>query len=410
MKRIIVAIASVIVWLCGAAITDYDFNQCQGSLMPYPAPDSLVAYPDSLTPVMINHVGRHGSRYPASTANYVKMRAALLRADSVGSITELGRDLLGVVDQVISLSDGRWGALDSLGKAEQRGIATRMFKTYPELLKNAKAHAISSYSPRAMMSMYSFTHQLDWLNRDITFFTSTGKLNDALLRPFDIDEQYIEWRKWLAHSKIYEDYFLRVCPLEGIEKVLGVGYPYADRVEACDLAITEYYCLAGLEAMSLPNVMDRYLTLEQANALWSCFNLRQYLQRTASSVSDIPATIAGALVADMVMTTDEVLSGASDAAVQLRFGHAETLMPLLSLIQAPGCYYLSPDLSEVAGHWCDFYVVPMAANLQMIVFRGLSGAAYVRFDLNERPISLPGLPLYAPWPAARAYLLSCLPQ
>ena len=49
--------------------TDYSFAEFDGSLMPYPEITSRVAYPDSLVPVMINHVGRHGARYPASASN-----------------------------------------------------------------------------------------------------------------------------------------------------------------------------------------------------------------------------------------------------------------------------------------------------------------------------------------------------
>ncbi|MDY3858321.1 MAG: hypothetical protein SO006_05615, partial [Muribaculaceae bacterium] len=42
--------------------TNYSPAQCVGSHRPYPAPTELTAYPDTLTPVFINHVGRHGAR------------------------------------------------------------------------------------------------------------------------------------------------------------------------------------------------------------------------------------------------------------------------------------------------------------------------------------------------------------
>ncbi len=62
-------------------------------------------------------------------------------------------------------------------------------------------------------------------------------------------------------------------------------------------------------------------------------------------------------------------------------------------------------------HWRDFYVVPMASNLQMIVFRAESGKYYVRVDLNEVPVPLiPGRSdIYIPWSTAREYLNRCLP-
>nr|WP_289760752.1 hypothetical protein [Duncaniella muris] len=95
----------------------------------------------------------------------------------------------------------------------------------------------------------------------------------------------------------------------------------------------------------------------------------------------------------------------------LRFGHAETLMPLLSLMHLPGCYYMTNYFDTVGMHWRDFYVVPMASNLQMILFRAESGNYYLRVDLNETPVSLiPGRSIiYIPWNTAQDYLVRCLP-
>ncbi len=168
MKRSLLTLFAVCgaLWLLAAdpMATNYNIRQCEGSLTPYPAvaPEE---HPDSLEPVFINHVGRHGARYPASAANCKQLKNALMKADSLGTITSLGRNLLKLTDRIIALSDGKWGALDSLGMAEQAGIATRMYRNYPSLFGKGKTvDALSSYSPRAMMSMYSFTHRLDRLN------------------------------------------------------------------------------------------------------------------------------------------------------------------------------------------------------------------------------------------------------
>ena len=66
MKLVRITLALIMAMTAMQALP-YDARQCQGSLGPYTAPDSLVAAPDSLTPVFVNHLGRHGSRYPASS-------------------------------------------------------------------------------------------------------------------------------------------------------------------------------------------------------------------------------------------------------------------------------------------------------------------------------------------------------
>lgn len=393
--------------------TDNTYAQCCGSLMPYPTAVAQVATPDTLTPVYLSHVGRHGSRYPASATHCKQLKAALMRADSLGTLTALGQRLLKLTDQVMARSAGRWGALDSLGMAEQRALATRMAHNYPQLFGDGQTvNALSSYSPRVMMSMFSFTHQLDRMNNHNEFVTSTGRMNSQLVRPFDVDQDYLDFREKKTWEPPYAEYLANVCPLTALTRVVGRDYPFGDSDAARELALAEYYVVAGLQAMEMPSQMETYFTRAEANALWSCFNLRQYLQRTMTTVSSVPADIASALVMNIVNRADAAIEGTNAATVDLRFGHAETLMPLLSLLRLGGCYYMTNYFDTVGLHWRDWAVVPMAANVQFIFFKAQrSGKWYVRVDLNEKPVPL--IPndnrLYLPWGEARAYLLRCVP-
>lgn len=421
LKRLASVLLLAAVALCARAAnpmaTDYTFAQCEGSLTPYPSETiNPAVYPDSLVPVFVNHVGRHGARYPASAANTLTLQRALERADSARTITPLGRKLLSLTRRVAALSANRWGALDSLGEAEQRGIATRLFYNFGDIFAadGARVKALSSYSPRAMMSMYSFLHQLDRMDNRIEFDATTGRSNSILLRPFDVDKDYLEFRKSAPWKPVYDEYFASVCPVGAIKRVLGLNFPFESDDEMRNLAIVEYYVVAGMQAMGEPSEMAVYFSREEANALWSCFNLRQYLCRTASTVSLVPEEIASALVLNLIETTDAFVTGEDTATrAVFRFGHAETLMPLLSLLRLPGCRYLSNYFDTVGRSWKDFEVVPMAANLQMVLFKSKkSGEFYVRFDLNEKPVKLrPGedpSTIY-PWGEVRRYMMNCVP-
>lgn len=392
--------------------TTFSYEQCQASLQPYPLSVKPTAYPDTLTPVMINHMGRHGARYAASATHTEQLKAALDKAASAGTITPLGRKLLAITDDVMVLSKGKWGALDSLGEYEQRMLASRMYATFRPVFDKAVVNAISSYSPRVMMSMYAFTHQLDRLDNKIEFTTSTGRKNSYLMRPFDTSEEFKEFYKSAEVTDTYNAYFRQVCPVTAIERVLGKDFDYGDDDKKRDIAIVEYYVLAGLSAMSYECDLSQFFTLEEINALWSCFNLRQYLQRTATTLSSVPADIATALLKNLIQTTDDFIDGKTGVNVFLRFGHAETVLPLVSLMRLPGCYYMTNYFDTVARNWQDFNIVPMAANVQLILFKNdKNGRYYVRLDLNERPLAfIPNSDtIYVPWSTARNYLNRCLP-
>lgn len=415
MTRILFFIAIILTAFATSKATDptatsYNAEQCQGSLKPYTVPQQSLEYPDSLTPIFINHVGRHGSRYPASAVNCMTMKRVLEEADSLGTITHLGRKMLQYTLLAIKNSDGQWGALDSLGIEEQRGIASRMYINFPTLFSDSKVKAISSYSPRCIMSMQSFIHQLSRLNNRIEIVASSGRSTSPLMRPFDIDQEYIDFRNDATNMQPYNEYISKAIPLEPLRRILGENYPLND-AEAQSLALTQYYVIAGMKAMMIDCDATQFFTTDEYNRLWSCFNLRQYLQRTATTVSTIPADIASHLLLDLLSTTDAAANGSITEKAILRFGHAETLMPLLSLMRLNGCYYKTNYFDTVAKHWMDFDVVPMSANLQIILFKTAKGKHYVRIDHNEVPVSI--LPnnnsIYAPWDKVHDYLMRLIP-
>ena len=393
--------------------TKFSADDCQGSLKPYTAPEKEYAYPDSLAPVFINHVGRHGSRFPASATHCKQFREALENAESQGTLTNRGAELLEMLEEVMEVADGQWGALDDLGVEEQRGIAARMYSRYPSLFKEKRVEAISSYSPRCVMSMYSFTHQLTRMNNTIELTTASGRGKSILMRPFDVEMSYKDFIDLGQWKEPYQQQVDRVVPTSALARVLGENFDYGD-TDPKELAIVEYYVIAGMSAMQVQCDASRYFTNEEYNALWSCFNLRQYLQRTSSTLSSVPADIASPLLCDIIESTDSVVArkGNTLVSAKLRFGHAETLMPLLSLMRLNGCYYKTNYFDTVAKNWQDFNVVPMSANLQLILFKNAKGNFYLRIDRNEQPVAfIPGsTEIYVPWEKAREYLSNCVPM
>ena len=70
---LMVAVSVATAFAADPTATEYSMAQCEGSLTPYPTDVRNVQTPDSLVPVYLSHVGRHGARYPASAANTLKM-------------------------------------------------------------------------------------------------------------------------------------------------------------------------------------------------------------------------------------------------------------------------------------------------------------------------------------------------
>lgn len=401
--------ATILTSIAAHAISPLSPDQCRGSAMPYVAPAKVVEHPDSLTPVMINHVGRHGARYLSSPSQVGKVLTFLDDAAASAQLTPLGQGLRHLCYRVSNISEGNWGALDSIGIDEQQGIAHRLCQAYPQLVRAAHIRAISSFVPRCIMSMDCFTHRIARSDNSVTITTSSGRINSPLMRPFDLDTTYIAYLHSHPYSQAYKTFYDSIVPTAPAKRLINTTMS-PDRLRDGSFAL--FRMLTGLKASGITVNLDTYFTIDELNALWTIHNLDQYLVRTATTFSTIPADIAAPLLRDIIATTDSFIDGNIDTPIILRFGHAETLMPLLSLMHLPGCYYTSPDLATVSAHWRNFHVVPMASNLQLKLFRAPSGLYYVRADLNETPVPLIASrpDIYIPWNQARDYLLSMLPS
>lgn len=397
MKRILTLTILAAVALTAAAQT-FSLDQCRGSRMPYPSRDSVAAPADTLTPVMIYHVGRHGARYATSPERFLTVEGHLTAHSD--ALTPRGRRLLEITRRAIELSDNRWGDLDSLGRAEQRGIAYRLCMAFPQLVVGQQVTAISSYVGRCVESMNAFTGVVRRMQSGLgSVTTASGKEYSYLMRPFSTDSAYVAWAHEKPYKPVLNEFTSQNSPAQSLVNQLMTGVEYKPD-EAEELASAAYYVVSSLAAMGLADADSamELLTPEEYNALWRIDNLRQYLSRTQTTLSTLPADIAAPLVNNMIQEVDDFIAGRSTTTVSLHFGHAETLMPLLSLMRLPGCYYLTHYFDTVADHWQTFNVVPMAANMQLILMRSTSGRYYARIDVNEEPV------LLQPWPRLRARL------
>lgn len=394
----------------------YTWENLAGSARPYPDTLRAVIAPDSLTPVMILHVSRHGARYPTTGACATEIRALLMKAYDSGTLTARGRSLLALADSICQAGNGRWGRLDPLGEKEQRAIAACVFQSAPGLFTpRSRIDAVASWKPRCVMSMYTFVHQLMLMQPEglqVTAVSGTAR-SDTLLRFFDTDAAYKELKKSDILTKAADDYEAMTVDDATATRILRRLVGKSLRATALERrweAMAVYSLISSAGAMSIEVNPGLWMTADEYARCWASKNLSQYLRYSASSLSDIPANMAAPLLRDMVESADRFVEGGDVAPVRLYFGHAETLMPLMSLMHIARARYVNPDLSTVRYHWHNFDIVPMAANITVTLFRSRCGDLYARLDVNGEPEPLVAgeKALYVRWDTARGYLRGLL--
>ena len=354
----------------------------------------------------ISHIGRHGSRYPVNQAYVGNGLQPLRKADSLGLLTADGKRLLRCFEQLDSVSTGRYGLINELGASEHQGIARRMAARFPSVFRGKGRDSVACYSThkqRAILSMTNFAAALasaapklhigfvagemyyDYLCREdqATSGLKAGsrKADKAMKEFFDFDTFY---------RRIFTD-------LEAARKCFRSNRLMA---ETC---VTNGTVAAYL---GYPGLMH-CLTPEEFEVTARIYNAKMYLQHCGSAEQgEWRMHIMDPLLRDFVARADEAVAG-NRIAADLRFSHDVGMMPFFSLIGLEG-YDSRASFEQACDVWNSSYMMPMAANLQLVFYRDCRGDVLVRILFNEADWSIPALgpgPYY-PWDTLRAYLLS----
>ena len=373
-----------------------------GTMRPYDfsLTDTVVPWGSDMKPVFINYVARHGARFLSSEKKISHIRKELEKASREGYLSEKGERFLSLTDTVLATTDNRWGALNDVGIMEEKRLATEMAGVAPMLFKSGKVKAEATYVPRVVMTMYEFCHQLACISDNLEISTSEGKQFNSLLRYFTTDSAYVAYLKdknavWRSH---YDSFAAQTLPTRPAQSFFNKKMS-PDLLRK--LSLEAYGVLQSLPAAGI--VADRSMWFSEKNyrKCWEVSNLEHYYERSANPFSSLPAESAWPLLESLISTTDAALSGSQDEIAFLRFGHAETLLPLFSLMRLPGCYAPEATPPTLASEWIDSDVTPLGANLMMVVLRDTEGKGYVALRLNGRWIPTDGEKVIS-WPRLRS--------
>lgn len=371
-------------------------------------PGDSVPPPAGYTPFYISHYGRHGSRYHIARSLYDEPAALLREADKAGALTPLGREVAATVQRMAADAEERCGDLTQRGVREQRGIAERMFRSYPEVFSTDEGRACvvearSTLVPRCILSMAAFEERLKELNPEIRATRDASRRYLHYLSNGEGRNAQFEAARAVADSMLRA----RLRP-ERLLASLFADPGYAARAVPDSVKFMERLFLlasilqdADYPAPSLYGIF----TDEELYELWACENARRYLTMGPSQRFGDPIVAdARPLLRNIVETAQEVIDGERQTAATLRFGHDVNIVPLLALLGIPEASRRVGPVDDIAGAWSVQNISPMAANLQLVFFRNAAGDVRVRVLLNERDVRLPFAEgPYYDWQALRAY-------
>lgn len=381
-----------------------------GSMMPYDFTrcDSTVAWADSLRPVYLAYVARHGSRYLSGEKKIEMISKALEEAEKKDKLSDEGLKFLTLVREVTAYSSGRWGLLSEVGEKEAARLGADMAKMLPRLFKGGAMNSESTYVPRVIMTMYQFMHSLEIPNKRLEMSAKSGHQFDTLLRCFVADTAYARYREDGAWVPLYEEFLKRHVSDAPARRLFVDGYE-ENRQYLRHLTMSMYGMLQANVASGLRASTTEFMTVQEFEGCWMASNMHHYLRNNINPVSNLAAQATTPLLQKIISEADAALAqkgAADDETVRGNgyFGHAETLLPLLSLMRMPGCYAMTTDFEKLPETWRIQEITPLAANLAIVLLKGKSGVIYASVRHNGRNVSpLPGKGEIVKWEDLKNY-------
>ena len=353
--------------------------------------------PKGYKPFYISHYGRHGSRSAWGGDPYEYVIGILEQGQAAGLLTPGGDSLLIAARKVLASYDGMDGRLTPRGAREHAAIAKRMYSRYPQVFKGAKkVRAVSSYVPRCIVSMNSFTNSLISINPKLSISLDTGEKFMAYLSPEDKSTRDITKQAYKNGLKTLDnipDDTLGVLTILFTDPVAATSF--VKRPGKLTDAIFHTADIA--ENFDIEENIFRFLPFDAIYRRWARKNISLYTGQCNSADAGLErCAIAKPTVDDIVAKADEAISGGEFAA-DLRFGHD---YPLLALASYLGLEGVGERLAaeEICDKWLGFWEVPMASNLQIIFYRNKKGDVLVKFLYQEKERLLRGLePVTGPY-------------
>ena len=403
--------------LAEPTVTTYD-NIERGKIAPAPK---------GYKPFYFTMVSRHGSRYELHDTTYIKLTNVYNRAAELGILTPLGEEIRQILLRATAEHSGKQTELTKLGQQQLRGVGRRAYSNFKSVFDSGSIEGKSSNKMRCVFSMAAFVDGLKEGNSTIPVEMEARESYLPMLRPIT------------ATSKVTSDYYKLYRHIRSCGPWLIRRDEWASKqdmssciaklvtnpellVEKCNIkslfhfAYDTLYLLLFAENFEMGGgaIIDKIFNAEELYNFYQYHSITwtQWTGGFGNPFSEALASFIRPLVDDVASKIDEAIAGKNPNVANIRFTHDSYVIPLLGVLGYKDCHLqYSEDWERTVTTIPFSKIIPMAANLQIVLYRNKHGEVLVRSMLNENDLYLPieceTAPFY-PWEKMRELAYSNL--
>ena len=393
-----------------------DVRRSAGTFLAYPVSHSstMTPPPEGKKPFFLSHYGCQGSYYLEQQEYYDAPYRTLAKADSLGMLTPLGRDVMQRLDLIRRDAKDRTGELTELGAQQQRNIVRRMEYLFPETFdKSGYVSGRCATVNRCVMSMEEAMVELARLR-------PTGLSHKASLsfKPYlnPQDKQLQAAKKDSLTTARYQAFAAAYEHPERLMQALFTDASYLKPKKARSLMDQLFDVAGNLQNTDLRNSLTLYdlFTSDEIYQQWKKRNAWWYINYGGCALNGSQQPYASRNLLRHIIEKGDSVILLQKPVTHLRYTLETAFMPLVCLMDINGYGLITDDLESLDEKgWADYRIAPIGANLQIIYYRRDfdDQDVLIKVLLNEQESTLPVATDCAPyyhWKDVREYYLRLL--
>ena len=362
--------------------------------------------PKGYKPFYFSMTSRHGSRYELFDETFSLPTEIYNRAHELGILTPLGEEVRAILNRATAEQTGKGGELSSLGQEQLRGIGRRAYNNFGKIFENGSVEGKSSTKMRCVFSMAAFVDGLKEKSPTMPVEIEARECYTAMLRPManhpDTPKKLIE--VWNRHGKAGEGWkneSLEWLNKQDLSQMLAKLTTKPELlVEKCGakniylLACDTHHLLLHAQNFGVcdSSILSRVFTPEEQYAFY-IYQTNKWLHFSGgwgNPLIECYTSYMTPLIDDIIGKAQEAIDGTNPHVANLRFTHDTYVVPLLSIFGFEGCSL--QYTGNIEKDCCSSPIaklMPMGANLQIVLYRNKEGKVLVRSLLNEQDMTLP---------------------
>ena len=350
--------------------------------------------PAGKKPFYINHYGCPGAYYLDKSEYYTETYAIFAKADSLGKLTPLGKDVFRRIRLLCEDAKGRYGELTEKGAQQSRALVKQMVERFPDMFTAKGYYSVRSVvENRCILTMQEGLLQLSAMQQPLTARSRVSFQEKPFMDP---EDKLLISQRLDSLTMVRFDRFKMLNSDDGrLMNALFNDQNYViTNIDANDLG-RQLYILAGdVQHTDISGVVTLYdiFTPQELHRQWRRQNAWHYINYGGCTLNGgYQAYLQRGLLRNMMHMGDSVMKRYNPL-MHLRYTHANVVMSLACLMDLDGYGLHTANLDSLEAYgWANYRIAPLGGSIEMIHYRSERGDpdVLVKVLLNGHEARLP---------------------